>query len=73
MSEGDDTKPPSYLSNTHNAMKQKYTGVPINDSGNYQSLQYVDTAMPGIEENTLCGGGPNNRRSMLTSHIRDLF
>ena len=69
MSEGDDTKTLSYLSNTHNAMKPKYTGVPTIDGGNYQSTQYVDTAISGIEESTLCAGGLNNRRSMLTSYI----
>ena len=73
MSEGDDTKTFSYLSNTHNAMKPKYTGVPTIDGGNYQSTQYVDTAMSGIEESTLCAGGPNNRRSMFTSYIWNLF
>ena len=69
MSEGDDTKTLSYLSNTHNAIKPKYTGVPRIDDGNYQSSQYVDIAIPAIEENTLCAGGPNNRRSMLTFYI----
>ena len=69
MSEGDDTKTFSYLSNTHNTMKPKYTGVPTIDGGNHQSTQYVDTAMPCIEDSTLCAGGPNIRRSMLTSYI----
>ena len=73
MSEGDDTKTLTYLSNTHNAMKPKYTGVPTIDGGNYQSTQYVNTAMPGIEESTLCTGGSNSRRSMLISHICNLF
>ena len=73
MSEGDDTKTLSYLSNTHNAIKTKYTGVPRIDDGNYQSSQYVDIAIPAIEENTLCAGGPNNRRSMLTFYIWNLF
>ena len=73
MSEGDDTKPLSYLSHTHNVMKPKYTGVPTNDGGNYQNTQYVDTSMPGIEESTLCAGGPNSHRSMLKSYILNLF
>ena len=73
MSEGDDTKTLSYLSNTHNAMKPKYTGVPTIDGENYQSTQYVNTAMPGIEESTLCTGGSNSRRSMLISYICNLF
>ena len=73
MSEGDDTKTLSHLSNTNNAMKPKYTGVPKMDGGNYQSTQYVDIAMPDIEVSTLCDGGANNRRSMLTYYIRNLF